>query len=135
MAGGGAMRDEMKSGTVDYVLTRPVPRPAFVVFKFIAHMLCTQLDFIVAFAVVLVFARVHAVPGLAMIATKLLLVQMLLVVAFGALGFLSGAIAARYIVIGLAYAGVIEAGIASAQAEIRLPSACIEGENTGYRVG
>src|SRR5256885_9687059 len=35
MAAGGAMRDEMKSGTVDYVLTRPVPRPAFVVFKFV----------------------------------------------------------------------------------------------------
>src|SRR3954469_6246428 len=31
----GAMRDEMKAGNVDYVFTRPIPRPAFIGFKFL----------------------------------------------------------------------------------------------------
>jgi ABC-2 type transport system permease protein len=111
LAGAGALRDEMKSGTVDYVLTRPVPRPAFVVFKFIAHMLCTQIDFLIAFGVVLGFAVAHHAPGLATVAPKLLIAQMLLIATFDALGFLCGTLTARYVVLGLAYGGIIEAGV------------------------
>jgi ABC-2 type transport system permease protein len=111
MAGAGAIRDEMKSGTVDYVLTRPVPRPAFVVFKYVAHLGCTQIDFLFSFGVMLVFpvlARDYQFLGAT--ACKLLLCQFLLVAAFSGLGFLCGAITSRYVVIGLAYAGLIEAG-------------------------
>lgn len=111
MAAAGAMRDEMKSGTVDYVLTRPVPRPAFVIFKFIAHTVCTQLDLLLAFGVVIFFTALHEVPGIAAVALKLLFGQVLLVAAFSAFGFLCGAISSRYVVIGLAYAGIVEAGV------------------------
>lgn len=111
LAGAGAMRDEMKSGTVDYVLTRPVPRPAFVVFKFASHLICTQIDFLIAFGVVLGFAVARHVPDLATIAPKLLIAQMLLIAAFDALGFLCGTITARYVVLGLAYGGIIEVGV------------------------
>ena len=38
LSGGGAMRDEMKPSSVDYVLTRPVRRTAFVVFRFLSHL-------------------------------------------------------------------------------------------------
>ena len=107
----GAMRDEMKSGTVDYVLTRPVRRPAFVVFKFIAHTLCTQIDFLLALAVVLTIGTAGGVPDLAVALPKLLLGQVLLVTAASAFGFLSGILTSRYVVIGLIYAGVIEAGV------------------------
>ena len=111
MAGGGAMRDEMKSGTVDYVLTRPVSRPAFVAFKYLAHTLCTQINFLPAFAVVVAFAVFREVPNLASVIPQLLLGQILLVAAFGGLGFLSGALAVRYVIIGLVYAGVVEVGV------------------------
>ena len=111
MAAGGVMREEMKSGTVDYVLTRPVPRPAFVVFKFVAHTLCLQLDFLLAFVLVAFFAASRQVPDLPGVLVKLFYGQLLLLTAFSALGFLCGAITSRYVVIGLAYAGIIEVGV------------------------
>lgn len=111
IAAGGAMRDEMKSGTVDYVLTRPVRRPAFLVFKFISHTLCTQIDFLIALVVVLAIGTALGVPDLAAAAPKLLLGQALLITAASAFGFLSGIVTSRYVVIGLLYAGVIEAGL------------------------
>lgn len=111
MSAGGAMRDEMKSGTVDYVLTRPVPRPAFVVFKYLAHTLCTQIDFLFAFGVAAVFSVIHGVPGFTAMAPKLLVCQALLVAGFSGLGFLCGTISSRYVVFGLAYAGLIEGGV------------------------
>jgi ABC-2 type transport system permease protein len=107
----GAMRDEMKSGTVDYVLTRPIPRPAFVVFKFLAHVLCTQVDFLLAFVVVLVAANARGISAPLSAAVALWGAQALVIVAFSAFGFLCGVLTSRYVVIGLAYAGIIEAGV------------------------
>ncbi len=107
----GAMRDEMKPGTVDYVLTRPVPRPAFVVFKFVAHTLCEQIDFVIALVVVLAIGTARGVPDLGAAWPKLLLGQVLLVTAASAFGFLAGILTSRYVVIGIAYAGVIEVGL------------------------
>jgi ABC-type transport system involved in multi-copper enzyme maturation permease subunit len=111
MAAGGVMRDEMKSGTVDYVLTRPIPRPAFIVFKYLAHTLCAQIDFLVAFVVVVIFLVNRHTPDLPATLAKLFLGQVLMVTAFSAFGFLCGVLTSRYVVIGLAYAAVIEAGV------------------------
>ncbi|MBI5766659.1 MAG: ABC transporter permease [Verrucomicrobia bacterium] len=111
MAAGGALRDEMKSGTVDYVLTRPLPRPAFVGFKFLSHLVCAQLDLLLAFAVVVGVGLFRHAPGLALAALPMLVAQGLLVTAFSALGFLCGAITTRYVFIGLGYAAIIEAGV------------------------
>ena len=118
MAGGGAMREEMKSGTVDYVLTRPVPRPVFVAFKFVAHTICLQIDFIFAFGLVMIFAVTRHVPDLAAVAAKLVFGQVLMIGAFSAFGFLCGTITSRYVVIGLAYAGIIEAGVGQIPTQI-----------------
>ncbi|MBL9201060.1 MAG: ABC transporter permease [Opitutaceae bacterium] len=107
----GAMRDEMKSSTVDYVFTRPVRRPAFVAFRFLAHTVCAQLDFLLALGVVLVVGAARGVPGVLAIMPALLLGQVLLVTAFSALGFLAGVLTSRYIILGFGYAGVIEVGI------------------------
>jgi ABC-type transport system involved in multi-copper enzyme maturation permease subunit len=111
MAGGGVMREEMKSSNVDYVLTRPIPRPAFVIFKFVAHTICLQINFLITLAAVVIFAATSQQPGLAALLPKVLLGQVLMLTAFSAFGFLCGAITARYIVIGLAYAAIIEAGV------------------------
>jgi ABC-2 type transport system permease protein len=111
ISGAGAMRDEMKSSTIDYVLTRPLPRPAFVLFKFVAHVLCTQIDFFLAFVVLQAAAFAWNVPAPLAAAPALLLTQVLVIFAFSAFGFLSGALTSRYVVIGLAYAGIIEVGV------------------------
>lgn len=122
MAAGGAMRDATKSSSVDYVLTRPVPRPAFMIFKYLAHMLCAQIDFLFAFAVVVGFSAAHQMPDLGSVLLKLYLGQFLMVVTFSAFGFLCATITSRYIVVGLAYAGVIEMGVGQIPTQISLLS-------------
>jgi ABC-2 type transport system permease protein len=122
ISAGGAMRDAIKANSVDYVLTRPIPRPAFLVFKFLAHTLCTQLDFLFAFLVVVGFVSAHQTPELGAVVAKLLWGQVLMVTAFSALGFLCGVISSRYIVIGLAYAGIIEGGVGQIPTQISLLS-------------
>jgi ABC-2 type transport system permease protein len=111
VSGAGAMRDELKSNSVDYTLTRPVPRAALVLFKYLAHTVCLQAELLLALVVALGFAVAHNVPDLSAVAAKLFLGQFLLVAAFSALGFFCAALTSRYIVLGLAYAGVIEAGL------------------------
>ena len=118
MAAAGAMREEMKSGNVDYVLTRPIPRPAFVAMKFAAHLICMQLELLIAFAFVTFFAFSRQVPDLGAVAAKLLFGQVLMTTGFSALGFLCGAITGRHIIIGLAYAGIIEAGVGQIPTQI-----------------
>jgi hypothetical protein len=77
----------------------------------VAHTVCAQLDFLFAFGLVMGLAAARDVPELAAVAPKLLLGQVLLVTAFSAFGFLCGMLTSRYVILGLAYAGVIEAGV------------------------
>lgn len=114
----GAMRDAMKSNSIDYVLTRPMPKPAFVLFKYLAHMLCAQLNFLVAFGVVVGFVTAHKVPGAGAALGQLLYGQVLMVAAFSAFGFLAGTITARHVIIGLGYAGIIEVGVGNIPTQI-----------------
>lgn len=111
LSGAGAIRDEMKSGSVDYVLTRPVLRPAFIVFKFFSHLACLQLAALVALAVVLVVADLRHVTGLGEVLPWLLLAQGIAITAFMALGFFCGVMTSRFLVLGLAYGAVVEAGL------------------------
>src|SRR4051812_7727312 len=62
ISAGGAIRDELKPGSVDYVFTRPIPRISFVVFKFVAHVACAQLDFLVALATLVAVGLFRGVP-------------------------------------------------------------------------
>ena len=108
LSAAGVMRDEVKGSTVDYVLTRPVRRPAFVTFKFFSHLICAQWDFLCAFAVVVGIGVYHEVPGLWAAVPLLLLAQVIVLTAFSAFGFLSGVLTSRYVIVGLLYGCVIE---------------------------
>jgi len=118
MAAGGVMREEMRSGNVDYVLTRPLPRPAFVVFKFLAHTICTQISFLFSFLLVMLFAAGRNIPDFPAFAWQIGYGQALMITAFGAFGFCCGAITSRYFVIGLGYAGVVEMGVGQIPTQI-----------------
>jgi ABC-type transport system involved in multi-copper enzyme maturation permease subunit len=111
LSGAGAMRDDMKPGAVDYLFTRPVRRTAFVVFRYLSHLACTQLSFLLAFGVLVAVGVFREIPGLAAGLPLLLLAQVLTIAAFSALGFLCAVLVSRYLVIGLLYAGIIEAGV------------------------
>lgn len=111
LSGAGAIRDEMKSATVDYVFTRPVRRAAFVVFKFLSHLACIQVGFLLALGAVMAVGAYRHIPSLFAALPWLLLGQAVGVTAFAAFGLLCGAITSRYLVVGLFYAGAVEAAI------------------------
>jgi ABC-2 type transport system permease protein len=113
VSGAGAMRDEMKPGSVDYVLTRPVFRPAFVAFKFFSHLACVQVLYLLPLAAIVAVGVHRQIPNLNPAVPWMLFAQALVVTAFTALGFLCAAITTRYMILGLAYGGVIEIGIGS----------------------
>jgi len=107
----GLIQDDMKPATVDYVLTRPVRRPMFVLFRFLAHTACVQAQCLLGLGVLVVVGVFRQVPGLAATAPSLLLAQFLAVTAFSALGFAFGVLTNRYLVLGIFYAGIIEMGV------------------------
>ncbi len=118
LSAGGAIRDELKSTTTDYVFTRPVRRPLFLIGRYLAHLVCAQVDFLCVLAVVVGAGIYREVPGLLAAVPLLLLAQVLLVVAFSALGFLGGVLTARYPIVGLIYGGVIEVGVGQIPTQI-----------------
>jgi len=111
VSGGGAFRDELKSGAVDYILTRPVRRPAFLVFKFLSHLACVQVQFLLGLAVMIGVGYYRHIPGVWPVVPWLLLGQVLIVTAFSSFGLLCGVFTSRYIIIGLFYGGIVELGI------------------------
>ena len=111
VSAGGTLRDELKPGSVDYIFTRPIPRSAFVVFKFIAHLACVQLDFLVALAALAAVGVYRGVPGILAAMPLLFLGQFLALLAFSAFGFLCGIFTSRYVIVGLIYGAVIEVGL------------------------
>ena len=113
LSGAAGMRDEMKPEAVDYVLTRPVRRPLFLIFKFLSHLVCVQLSYLLALAVVIAVGILRHIPLVLPALPWLLLGQVLTVTVFVAFGFLCGVLSARYLVIGLVYAGVVEFAIGS----------------------
>jgi ABC-2 type transport system permease protein len=111
LSGAGAIRDDVRSSTVDYVITRPIPKTAFVLFRFLSQLACIQIVGLLAFGVLLAAAVYRGVPGLGSQAVPLWWAQVLALTAFTALGFLCAALTSRYLVLGLLYGAVIEVGL------------------------
>src|SRR5688500_10380868 len=84
----GAIRDDFGDGTIDYVLTRPVRRSEYVVFRYLAQMGCTQIDFLAALAAVIGIGAYHDVPNLWAAVPYLLLGQAMAILVFSAFGLL-----------------------------------------------
>lgn len=111
LSGAGAVRNDLQSATVDYVFTRPLPRPAYLAFKYLAHTAGVQAHALLALGVLLAVGVFRQVPGLLAALPLLVVAQMLAVGVFSSFGFLCGTLTARHLVLGLAYGGVIEVGI------------------------
>ncbi len=114
----GAMRDDLQADSVDYIFTRPVRRPLYVLFRYAAHFVCAQLDFLAALVVIVAVGAFHNVPGLWAAVPAFLLAQVLVVTAFSAFGFLCGMITSRYVILGMVYAGVFEVGIGNVPTQL-----------------
>jgi ABC-2 type transport system permease protein len=114
----GVMRDDLKADTVDYIFTRPVSRPWFICFRYVSHVACAQLDFLLALAVVIGIGVYWQVPNLWSAVPLLLLAQMLAIIAFSAFGFFCGLLTSRYVIIGLLYGAIVEVGIGNVPTQL-----------------
>lgn len=111
VSGAGALRDELKPGSADYVFLRPVRRPLYLVGKYLAHLLCLEAGYLLALGVLFAVGWFRHVPDLTPALPRLLLAQALALPAFVALGFLFATLTSRYLIVGLVYGAVIEAGL------------------------
>jgi ABC-2 type transport system permease protein len=111
LSGAGLIHDDTKPATVDYILTRPLRRHAFVLYRYLAQTACLQCQCLLALGVLVAVGVFRQVPELASTAPSLLLAQILAVAAFSALGFAFGAFTGRYLILGIFYAVIIEVGI------------------------
>lgn len=111
ISAGGALRDDLTGRTIDYVLTRPIRRPVYVLLRFVSHVAAVQVQALLAAAVVIGLGIAGKVPAVSSALPVLVLAQALLVLAFSALGFLCAVITSRYVVVGLLYGLIVEVGV------------------------
>jgi ABC-2 type transport system permease protein len=111
LSGAGAIREDMKPGGVDYLLTRPVPRPFFVVARFASHLVCVQATCLLAFAGLMAVGVHRGIGDLASVGPTLWFAQAVTITAFMAMGFFFGSFTARYLVLAINYAAIIEIGL------------------------
>ncbi len=118
LGGAGALREALKPGAVDYLSTRPIPRPLHVLFNYLSQTAC---GLIAGAVLVLFMAALGAVGGREGLLEQLprqLVFMSAAVAAFTALGFGMGALTRRYMILGLLYAGLIEAGLGNIPIQI-----------------
>lgn len=118
IAAGGVMRDDLQADAIDYLFTRPVRRPAFVVFRYLSHLACAQVDFLLGLIVLFAVGAARGVPDIWEALPRLWLAQVLVITAFSAFGFLCAMITSRYVIIGLVYGALIEVGVGNVPTQI-----------------
>lgn len=111
LSGGGTIRDEMKGNAVDYILTRPVPRWAYLLFRYVAQWLSAQISYLPIFGVLAAVGFYRHIPDLGSALPVLFLAQVLALTAFLAFGFFAGVLTSRYVVLGLTYGATVEVGL------------------------
>ena len=102
--GTALMADEVEDKTITYLFTRPIPRGAVLVGKFLAYLACTLL--VVLPSVMIVYFLMVPLPRVATSFTSLLIdlgVLGLGLAAYGALFALVGAALRRPLVVGLVF--------------------------------
>ncbi|PTY02474.1 hypothetical protein DB347_24025 [Opitutaceae bacterium EW11] len=107
----GAIRDDLRPASSDYLYLRPLPRWAYAGFKYVTHVCVTQLTCLAPFAAIVgVGLFYHRLPQAGHVPV-LLLGQILVIVAASSFGFLCGMLTSRPVVLALIYGGVVEGGI------------------------
>ena len=118
LSAASVMRDDLRADTVDYIFTRPLSRPLFILFRFVAHVGCAQLDFLLALGVVAGIGVYWDLPDLWSALPLLLLAQVVGIIAFSAFGFFCGMFTSRYVIVGILYGAVVEFGIGNVPTQL-----------------
>ncbi len=116
--GAGALRDDLGAASADYIFTRPVRRPVYVVFRYLAHVTVVQIDFLFALLVIAGLGRFWHVPGFSSALPFILPGQFAAVFVYDAIGFLCGVLTSRYVIVGLLYGAVVEVGLGNVPTQL-----------------
>jgi ABC-type transport system involved in multi-copper enzyme maturation permease subunit len=108
---GGLIRDELQADTLSFLITRPISRARLLIVKYIARVLWLEGLLLVETLLVFAAGMERQVPDLGTLLPLFLLVQLLAVPAWSALGALLGQITTRYMAAALIYGAVVEMGI------------------------
>ncbi|WP_221032634.1 hypothetical protein [Actomonas aquatica] len=118
LGGAGAIREGLKPGAVDYLSTRPVPRSAYVLFCYLAQTACGLIGVLFFIGFLAAIGLAGGNPTVMAELPRQLIVGPAAVIAFTALGFGMGSLTNRYMILGLVYAGLIEAALGSIPIQI-----------------
>jgi ABC-2 type transport system permease protein len=114
----GAMRDDLGAASADYVFTRAVRRPVYLIFRYLTQVAVAQIDFLFALLVITGLGLYWQVPGLWPALPLILLGQVAAVFVFSATGMLCGLLTSRYVIVGLLYGAVVEAGLGNVPTQL-----------------
>ena len=118
VSAGGIVRDDLDAGTVDYVFTRPIHRGSYLLFRYLAHVACAQLTFLLGLATIVGLGVCRDVPAFWNAVPLLLLGQVLVITTFSAFGFFCAMVTSRYVILGLAYGGIVEVGLGTTPTQL-----------------
>jgi hypothetical protein len=108
---GPLIRDELQADTLGFLVTRPVTRARLLIVKYISQTAWLELLLLAETLLLFAVGAMRQIPALGELIPLLLVVQILAIPAWGALGVLLGQITARYMPAALIYGAVVEMGI------------------------
>lgn len=119
---GSMIRDELQSGTLGFLVTRPLTRARLFLIDFAAHILWLQGIALANGLLLVLVGIIRSVPDVLAVGGRLFAVQALAVFVYGALSALLGLVTRRYIVLGVLYGFIVEIGIGRIPINIHLLS-------------
>jgi len=122
IAAGGMIRDEAQSGTLPYLVTRPVSRARLYLGKFLCQWVWIQVGLTLNSLLLTLVGLTKQIPELPAFLLFLLLTQALIATAFAALSALLGLISPKYVLLGIVYGFVVEIGIGQIPTNINVIS-------------
>jgi ABC-type transport system involved in multi-copper enzyme maturation permease subunit len=108
---GDLIRSELQTNTLVFLTTRPLTRARLFLAKFVCELLWVELLAIVSTVLLLAVGLGLGIRDAASVAALFLLIQVLAVLAYGALSALFGMVHRRFLVLGAIYGLVVEVGI------------------------
>jgi ABC-type transport system involved in multi-copper enzyme maturation permease subunit len=105
------IRDELQADTLGFLVTRPVTRARLLIVKYISQTAWLQMLLLVETLLLFAAGAMRQIPALGELLPLLLIVQILAIPAWSALGLLLGQITTRYMAAALVYGAIVEMGI------------------------
>jgi len=122
VAGGGALRDEIRSFTIEYLWTRPARKAHLVIGAYVGTVLLVFVQVAIFTTLIHLIGVIRDIPGAAAHLPIALGATLGAVLAFSALSMALGVLTGKYMVAGVLYGGLIEIGLSRLPTRLNLLS-------------